>query len=65
MGLFRKRTPAPAAPTRTAAVCAHAHQGGCAGPVTHGPDPFAAEVAGDTTPMWMCEHHRERSFLDI
>ena len=37
----------------------------CEGQVTYGPDPFAEEIYGDKTPVWMCESHRYESFMDI
>lgn len=41
--------------------CADTGLGECKGPVTYGPDPFAAEVHNDQTKVWMCEEHRVRS----
>jgi len=37
----------------------------CEGEVTFEPDPFAEEINGDDTPVWMCEHHRHESAMDI
>lgn len=38
---------------------------GCDGAVTFDSDPFAHEIAGDDTPVWMCEEHRCQSAMDI
>jgi len=34
-------------------------------PVTYGPDPYRAEIAGDETPVYMCEECRFQSAQDI
>lgn len=33
--------------------------------MVYGPDPFAEEIYGDETPMWLCDDCHEQSRLDI
>lgn len=37
----------------------------CKGKVTFAPDPYAEEIHGDSTEVWMCEEHRDQSAADI
>lgn len=33
--------------------------------ITYAPNPFASEINGDDTPVWMCEDCRYESAMDI
>lgn len=39
--------------------------GQCCGDMEYGPDPFAEEIRGDSTPVWECSYHRFESAMDI
>ncbi len=45
--------------------CVDAGSGSCGGEVTFAPDPFAEEIWGNETPVWMCAEHRYASAQDI
>lgn len=37
----------------------------CDGIAIYGPDPYAHDIAGDATPVWLCEGVRRGRAMDI
>lgn len=45
--------------------CVFLDYGDCDGEVTFEPDPYAYDIYGDETPVWMCEKHRIDQALEV
>jgi len=46
------------------AVCIFASEA-CEGQLLYGPDPYAEEIEGDETPVWLCQRHADDQAMEI